>query len=440
MIDLLGEAKNHIELYEYALLWKDKTPTLTERSEIKQHWKKHYRLPFPQSKKNPEGLKRVMLLVSGWYLFHADPKLSVEKTQEKLSEWYTVVMTCASMGMAKKDGTILRDRIKINDKQFKGFDDTAQNLDKYLDKINYYRLVCQAKADGPLRTQKIVVPYRIVNLWKQNEFTINERALAILYHYYDDSGKPFDSNKTAISLWITGQTKWVNPTGSTTLATEGYGLGERCCISVSDDLRWKEAQEGEDAEGTVTLRDWPPMKNQLTDQALDNLCDKSVPSHWLEASFGPLQNWDELATAMLKRYGKKGKRVDLSGQYTKTGTKYIEMKCFLLCLLYFVSNKGTPQSEWNSWADVISHLPGETNGYLQVKQIKTGWFYEASEALNWDAVKQWAKNNCSSLKALINDCGMFYSEQGKNRYFGSVEQTNGKDYLVFTVRSQSVQN
>ena len=404
MIDLLGEAKNYRELYDFALSCREKAEE-GERNpaEYKQEWEQRFYLDFPKAGRNPEMLKRALHLVAGWSLFQEGRTL--QETVPFLNKWYEAVMWLAAHGMEDKDRKKTEDYVNKQRKIHNSGEDWFRNLDK----INYYRIACQAQENASLVNPPIIVPIRIMDAWENARTPEGERALHILYHY---CGKTPGFTKTEITRLFCGNT---NALKSKSLLSYLQVPGDEALfiiLNVEKNFQWEDGEQGIEIPALPTVRAEQGKRKkrglalQLSDENLKALRIRSNPDYWLYES-GRVAS----AESMMKRYNKT-RPTNLSAQNAATGSKAAHLKRCALALLYFTSEGKTPFPQ-RKWEDIVSDIP-------------SGWMCP-----DWERIEQWLRENYASVLPLIED---FESPDAKNVGAFFQEQEEGK----YSVRSNGI--
>ena len=402
MIDLLGEAINHMELYQVAVsrMNLDKDDDWTNNN-YKEYWKEHCFLDFPKAEKNPQLLRRSLLLVARWCLYHDNPVMSFSETLEFLDTWYTTVMQFACKGMSGKASAQTEDMMQEQSQKFKDEGERFKNLDK----INYYRLVCQAQSDGPLSSVQIKVPFRILDAWKEGKTPKNDRGLHILYHYY---GEMPGVTKTEIECWLTGNSSSLKGNKSLScINSPGRDGGKTYFLDVGNAFCWDDVEDG------IKILEVPCFANELEDEKLDALRIQVNPDYWLNTC---------LATSddMLKHYAK---RKDLSTQSSESGKmpKAHKLRRCILALLYASFGNSIPVS-WHGWNELLELVPWNEKIYL-----------------DWMQIEQWTRENYGIVISAINGDGspdkegvcVFFQRQGKGKYYAESGTDNEGSYVKF---------
>lgn len=258
MIDLLCEAKNHMELYEFAVsVNKGAEDWLPSDNKSALDWKDRFFLDIPKSDKNPALLKRALLLTAGWRLYHEQPQCDFNDTVKFLDEWYRTVMGLASKATDDEAGKKMLESVERYSEQYK------ENRFVNLDKINYYRLVCQAQANGPLKKRCIAIPSRMIDVWKEKKVPEINRGLHILYHYCGEMPRV---NKTEIEIWLRGYHNCIK--SHEILSHVVSPIGDSCqelFLTVDEAFRWSDEEED------VKIPETPRFANRLSDNNLQTL-------------------------------------------------------------------------------------------------------------------------------------------------------------------------
>ena len=351
-------------------------------------YKRAFFLDIPKSARNPELLKRALLLTAGWCLYHENSKRTFNETVEFLDEWYRTVMWLASKGMDDKSGGETLKLVKKYSEQYRDSETRFINLDK----INYYRLVCQAQANGSFESRRIVIPYRMIDVWKEKKVLEIDRGLHILYHYCGEMPRV---TKTEIEIWLRGCSNVIK--SHEILCYVFSPIGDSCkalFLTVDKAFRWSEGEKG------VEILEVPHFANQLSDDNLQNLRIKNDPVYWLRECVAPTENmsWYE-------------RKRDL-GKVTKPKASNLK-RCVLAMLYAAAANSNSAE-----WQDLGAVLP-----YVQ---------WDEKVALNWKEIEQWALENHSVVIPLAESARTFFKGQGENVYF--VRCAKAESALIFSRR------
>ena len=415
MIDLLGEARNHMELYQVALsqrnLDKEDNGTIED---YKKTWEEHYFLDFPKARGNPQDsersllnpqlLKRSLLLVARWCLYHNHPAMSFSETLVFLDTWYTTVMQFACKGMSSKASAQTESMVQEHSRQYKDNGERFKNLDK----IHYYRLVCQAQSDGPLTSVHIQIPFRILDVWKERKTPKIDRGLHILYHY---CGEMPGVTKTEIECWLTGNSSSLKENESISCVNSpGRDGGRMYFLDVGNDFCWDDAEEG------IEILEAPCFANELEDEKLDALRIQKNPDYWINTR---LSTSDD----MLKHYAKKK---DLSTQSPESGKvpKAHKLRRCILAMLYASVGNSNPDS-WRGWNELLELVPWNEKIYL-----------------DWMQIEQWTRENYGFVLSAMSgkgssdneSVGAFFQNQGKRKFYAESGTDNQGSYIKFTCK------
>lgn len=406
MIDLLGEARNHVEFYQAALLRKDMGKEDDWTDEVyKKTWDDNSFMDFPKTTektaKNPQLLKRSLLLVARWCLYHANPVMSFSETLDFLDTWYTTVMQFACKGMSEKASAQTESMVQEQSKKFKDNNERFKNLDK----INYYRLVCQAQSDGPLTSVQIKIPFRILDVWKERETPKNDRGLHILYHY---NGELPGVTKTDIECWLTGYSSSLESECISCANSPGKDGGRIYFLDVDSAFRWDDTEDG------IEVSETPRFSNELVDEKLDALRIQINPDYWINTR---LSTSDD----MLRHYAKKK---DLSTQGPESGKipKAHKLRRCILAMLY-ASVGNSKIDSWLGWNKLLELVPWNEKIYL-----------------DWSQIDQWTRGNYGVVLSAMNgdssydneSVGAFFQNQGKGKFYAESGTDNTGSYLIFS--------
>ena len=410
MIDLLGEARNHVEFYQAALLRKNMGKADDWKYEVyKQKWVDKSFMDFPKTAKNPQLLKRSLLLVARWCLYHGNPVMSFSETLDFLDTWYTTVMQFACKGMKAKDSAQTKSMVQEQSKKFKDNNERFKNLDK----INYYRLVCQAQSDGPLTSVQIKIPFRILDVWKERKTPKNDRGLHILYHY---NGEMPGVTKTDIECWLTGYSSSLESECISCANSPGKDGGRIYFLNVDSAFRWDDTEDG------IEVSETPRFANELEDKKLEALRIQIDPDYWMNTRLSTSEE-------MLSHYAKKK---DLSTQSAESGKlpKVNKLRRCVLAMLY-AADGNAGLSSWGGWNELLSRKPPLVP-------------WKEKIYLDWTQIEQWTRDNYGVVISAMNgnnssehkSVGEFFKGQGEKKYFAESGTDSKGNYLKFYSPSQ----
>ena len=341
-------------------------------------------------------MKRALLLTAGWSLYHEKPVRTFDETVDFLDEWYETVMWLASKAMDDKARKKTLDEVEKYRRQY----DKPETRFVNLDKINYYRLVCQAQANGSLESRRIVIPYRMIDVWKEAKVSELDRGLHILYHYCGEMPRV---SKTEIEIWLRGYSRAMNSKIISHALSPGHDGGKTLFLTVDEAFRWSEGEEG------VEISETPRFADRLSDGNLQRLRIERDPAYWLREFVASPQ---EMMSWFTTKRG-QSKANDLS---KVTAPKAAKLKRCVLAMLYAAA-KNSGSAAWKDWDAILDDVP-----------------WNEKVALNWEEIEQWTLENHSIVIPLAESAQTFFKGKGEKAYF--VRHVKGEPALVFSRKGQ----